>query len=47
MKAKLENTQEEVATGVEGVTSGQKGQKLPRKAFLAVVAPDLWSETPN
>ena len=43
MKAQLENTQEEVAAGVQGVTSGQKGQKTPRKAILAVFAPDLWS----
>jgi len=34
MKAQLENTQEEVAAGVQGVTSGQKGQKRPRKAFF-------------
>ena len=44
MKAQLENTtQEEVAAGVQGVTSGQKGQKWPRKAILAGGFPDLWS----
>jgi hypothetical protein len=47
MKAQLENTQEEVAVGVQGVTSGQEGRKRPRKAILAVFAPYLWSETPN
>ena len=36
MKAQLENTQEEVAAGVQGVTSGQKGRKRPRKAILMV-----------
>ena len=34
MKAQLENTQEEVAAGIQGVTSVQKGQKRPRKAIL-------------
>ena len=43
MKAQLENTQEEVAAGVQGATSDQKGQKRPRKAILAVFALDLWS----
>ena len=43
MKAQLENIQEEVAAGVQGVTSGQQGQERPTNAFLAVFAPDLWS----
>ena len=43
MKAQLENTQEELAAGVQGVSCGQKGRKRPRKAILAVFAPDLWS----
>ena len=47
MKAQLDNTQEEVAAGVQGVTGGQKGQKRPSKAFLAVFASYFWSETPN
>ena len=43
MKTQLENTQEEVAAGVQGVTSGQRGRKRPRKAILVGFAPDLWS----
>ena len=37
MKAQLENTQEEVAAGVQGVTSGQKGRKRPQKGHFGGV----------
>jgi hypothetical protein len=35
MKAQLENSQEEVTTGAQGVTSGQKGSKRAKRAKKA------------
>ena len=35
MKAQLENSQEEVTTGAQGVTRGQKGPKKAKKAKKA------------
>jgi len=32
MKAQLENSQKEVTTGAQGVTSGQEGPKKAKKA---------------
>jgi len=35
MKAQLENSQEKVTTGAQGVTSGQKGSKRANRAKRA------------
>jgi hypothetical protein len=35
MKAQLENSQEEVTTGAQGVTSGQKGPERAKRAYRA------------
>jgi hypothetical protein len=40
MKAQLENIQEEVTAGVQGVTSDQKGQKRAQKGHFGVFSPD-------
>jgi hypothetical protein len=39
MKAQFENSQDEVMTGTQGVTSDQKGPKRARKGQKAVFAP--------
>ena len=47
MKAQLEDPQDEAATGVQGATSGQKGQNRPKKGPFSCFCTTFVVQTPN